>query len=43
MIINTVVVHLPDPDKGHNPAVVSHPQLWAWLGEDSGSGLSRSG
>jgi len=24
MGINTVVVHLPDPDKGHNPAAVSH-------------------
>lgn len=24
LIINTVVVDLPDPDKDHNPAVASH-------------------
>jgi hypothetical protein len=26
-IINTVVVHLPDPDKGRNPAVASQQLL----------------
>jgi hypothetical protein len=32
VIINTVVVQLPDPDKGRNPAVASHLLLLALSG-----------